>query len=326
MRRILRYLAIAVLLGAARIRGLARTRPPDGPAGPGRPAGAGAAAAGRAPAHHPGAAAAAGGTAPCAPGGVVSAAARAAGRAFRPALTRSRRMPARAQYWSNWSPVAWCSSSSRWSKAGTLPSCARRSMRIRRSRTRCAACPMRQLMHALGHAGRPRKGSSSPIPIALPPATSDRKILELAYDRMQLELRAGLGQPCAADLPLASPAQALMLASIIEKETGREDERPKVAAVFVNRLRQRDAPAVRSDRDLRSGRALRRQHPYPRPGDRYAVQHLHARRPAADPDRAAGQPPRCRRRCIRPIWTRCTSSPPAMAMARTNSLPPSSPA
>ena len=43
----------------------------------------------------------------------------------------------------------------------------------------------------------------------------------------------------AADLPLKTPDQLVVLASMIEKETGKADERSRVAAVFVNRLKQK---------------------------------------------------------------------------------------
>lgn len=43
----------------------------------------------------------------------------------------------------------------------------------------------------------------------------------------------------AADLPLKTPEQLIVLASLIEKETGKPEERTRVAAVFVNRLKQR---------------------------------------------------------------------------------------
>jgi UPF0755 protein len=43
----------------------------------------------------------------------------------------------------------------------------------------------------------------------------------------------------AADLPIRAPYDLVTLASIVEKETGRADERPHVASVFINRLRQR---------------------------------------------------------------------------------------
>ena len=44
------------------------------------------------------------------------------------------------------------------------------------------------------------------------------------------------------DIPVKSPEQLVTLASIVEKETGKADERSRVAAVFVNRLRQKMKP------------------------------------------------------------------------------------
>jgi UPF0755 protein len=94
-----------------------------------------------------------------------------------------------------------------------------------------------QLMRALGHEGQAAEGQFFPDTYRFAAGTSDRRILELAYERMQSELAQAWAQR-AAGLPLSDPEQALILASIVEKETGREDERAKVAAVFVNRLNQ----------------------------------------------------------------------------------------
>ncbi len=62
-------------------------------------------------------------------------------------------------------------------------------------------------------------------------------LLERAATAMQKALaRAWAGR--AADLPLTSPTQLLTLASIVERETARPEERAHVAAVFLNRLRR----------------------------------------------------------------------------------------
>jgi len=66
--------------------------------------------------------------------------------------------------------------------------------------------------------------------------TSDVAILQRAYRAMQAQLDS-VWNSRASGLPLETPYQALILASIIEKETGQPDERALIAAVFVNRLR-----------------------------------------------------------------------------------------
>lgn len=65
--------------------------------------------------------------------------------------------------------------------------------------------------------------------------TSDLQILRKAYRRMASTLDE-LWQERQQDLPISAPYQALILASIIEKETGAAHERELVASVFVNRL------------------------------------------------------------------------------------------
>jgi UPF0755 protein len=60
-------------------------------------------------------------------------------------------------------------------------------------------------------------------------------------DRMQNDMQkalAALWEKRAADLPFRSPDEVLIFASIVEKETGRPDERDKVSAVFHNRLKK----------------------------------------------------------------------------------------
>jgi UPF0755 protein len=93
------------------------------------------------------------------------------------------------------------------------------------------------LMRALGAGEAAAEGRFFPDTYRFAAGTSDRRIYQLALQRMDERLRQEWAAR-APDLPLRSPADALILASIIEKETGREDERAKVAAVFVNRLRR----------------------------------------------------------------------------------------
>ena len=94
-----------------------------------------------------------------------------------------------------------------------------------------------EVMSALGHAGESPEGRFFPDTYRFAPGTSDATILGMAYQRMAAVL-AKVWQERSPDLPFATAYQALILASIVEKETGVPDERGLIAGVFVNRLRR----------------------------------------------------------------------------------------
>ncbi len=66
---------------------------------------------------------------------------------------------------------------------------------------------------------------------------SDLLVLQQAHQRMLKMLEQSWSKR-SADLPYTTPYEALIMASIVEKETGREADRTRVAAVFVNRLKR----------------------------------------------------------------------------------------
>jgi UPF0755 protein len=81
------------------------------------------------------------------------------------------------------------------------------------------------------------EGLIFPDTYRFPRGTSDRELLRQGHARLEREL-ADAWQARAPGLPVQTPYQALILASLVEKETGSADERPLIAGVFVNRLRR----------------------------------------------------------------------------------------
>lgn len=94
-----------------------------------------------------------------------------------------------------------------------------------------------EIMAAIGAPAAHPEGQFFPDTYHFPRGTSDVQLLTIAYRRMQSELQTAWDQRLP-DLPLASPYEALILASIVEKETALDSERPAVAGVFIERLRR----------------------------------------------------------------------------------------
>ena len=104
------------------------------------------------------------------------------------------------------------------------------------------------VMKVLGKPGVAPEGRFFPDTYTYAKGSSDLALLQRAMRAMDQRLAAAwrLRQP---DTPLATPEQALILASIVEKETGNASDRATIAGVFVNRLRigmmlQTDPPVI----------------------------------------------------------------------------------
>lgn len=93
------------------------------------------------------------------------------------------------------------------------------------------------LMERLGLPGEHPEGRFFPDTYQFTRGMTDLEFLGRALRKMDDELAAAWADR-AADTPLENPYSALILASIVEKETGQADERPQIAGVFVRRLRK----------------------------------------------------------------------------------------
>ncbi len=85
---------------------------------------------------------------------------------------------------------------------------------------------------------QPREGTLLPDTYNFPRGTPRDQVIH-RMQQAQKKVLADVWARRNPDVPVRTPDQLVTLASIVEKETGRADERSRVAAVFTNRLRQR---------------------------------------------------------------------------------------
>jgi UPF0755 protein len=128
----------------------------------------------------------------------------------------------------------------------------------------------KEIMKIIGHPGEHPEGRFLPDTYHFPRGTTDVAFLKRAYDAMETFL-AQAWENRKVGLPYKKPYDALIMASIVEKETGLASERPAIAGVFVRRLEKRmrlqTDPTViygmgeKFDGNLRR-RDLKRDNPY----------------------------------------------------------------
>ncbi len=93
-----------------------------------------------------------------------------------------------------------------------------------------------EIVQTLGMSESSPEGWFFPDTYDIASGNTDISILHRAWRKMQQHLQQAW-ETRAPDVPYKSPEEALIMASIIEKETGNAQERPHIAAFFINRLR-----------------------------------------------------------------------------------------
>jgi UPF0755 protein len=93
-----------------------------------------------------------------------------------------------------------------------------------------------EIMTQLGMPGEAAEGQFFPDTYSYAKGSTDLAVMKRALKAMQKHLDAAWAQR-QGNVSLKSPREALILASIVEKETGREADRPMISGVFNNRLR-----------------------------------------------------------------------------------------
>jgi len=147
-----------------------------------------------------------------------------------------------------------------------------------------------QLLERLGSPHREPEGLFHPDTYVFVPGSTDFDVLRRAYQAQRQSLQAAWDAR-ADDLPLQTPYEALILASIVEKETGHAADRARVAGVFINRLRlgmplQTDPTVIYGMGDAYQGRIRRRDLTTDTPWNTYTRGGLPPT-PIASPSKAA---------------------------------------
>lgn len=132
-----------------------------------------------------------------------------------------------------------------------------------------------EIMQQLGYGTEHPEGRFFPDTYLYPKDFSDLDLLKRSYKRMQSTLEEAWKQR-PEDFPLKSPYELLILASIVEKETGRAGERDRIAGVFIRRLNkgmklQTDPTVIYGMGDRYKGNIRRKDLRTPTPYNTYVI-------------------------------------------------------